>query len=140
MNEATLKQALVKRIKTIIPNAVVFRHEDKFTAGIPDLSVSFIRHGSPFTHWIEVKYCVNKDHSVRSRGVQMLQFHQLGRVAVFNYVVYHEPLDCTFILLSSQIGHYKPGYGRILMDSVNDLQRSAGYDHTRVTNFLLYGT
>lgn len=142
MNEATLKQGLVKEIKRTIPNVVVFRHEDKFTAGIPDLSVSYLRGETarPFTHWLEVKYCVNKDHSVRSRGIQMLQFHQLDRVAVFNYVVYDATTGGTYILLSSQIVPYKPGYGRIASDGVAAAQWSAGYDHKRVANFLLHGS
>ena len=52
MTEATLKAALRKAILKRVPKAVVYRHEDHFTAGIPDLSVTL----PPRTVWIEVKF------------------------------------------------------------------------------------
>jgi hypothetical protein len=52
VNEAYLKKRLCDTIKAALPGVVIFRHEDKFTGGIPDCS---------FTHndrtcWVEVKY------------------------------------------------------------------------------------
>ena len=52
MTEATLKAALRKAIIKRIPGVVVYRHEDLFTAGIPDVSVTL----PPRTVWIEVKF------------------------------------------------------------------------------------
>lgn len=52
MNEAYLKQRLVKAIKEKMPGAVVVRHEDQFTAGIPDISITW----AGVTSWVEVKY------------------------------------------------------------------------------------
>jgi Holliday junction resolvase len=49
--EATIKKTLVKKIRETIPGAVVFRHEDQFTHGIPDISVTV----GDITLWIEVK-------------------------------------------------------------------------------------
>lgn len=54
MNEATRKAQLVKQIKATFPGFVVFRHEDSFTAGIPDISVS--NRDVLKTVWLEVKY------------------------------------------------------------------------------------
>jgi hypothetical protein len=51
VTEASLKRGLVAAIKDAMPGAVVFRHEDKFTGGIPDLSVTW----NGRTVWIEVK-------------------------------------------------------------------------------------
>jgi hypothetical protein len=39
MNEATMKRALVERIRERMPGAVVWRLEDKFTAGRPDIAI-----------------------------------------------------------------------------------------------------
>ena len=52
MNEATLKSSLVGVLKNTMPGAVVVRHEDKFKAGVPDISVTW--RGT--TSWVEVKY------------------------------------------------------------------------------------
>lgn len=52
MDEAYLKRKLVEAIRKEMPGAVVYRHEDTFTAGIPDISVTW--RGS--TSWIEVKF------------------------------------------------------------------------------------
>lgn len=53
MNEATCKAALVKLLrKSIVPlGGIVYRHEDSFTGGIPDISVNL--NGE--TVWAEVK-------------------------------------------------------------------------------------
>lgn len=52
MNEATIKRGLVKTLRADLPGCVVFRHEDRFTGGVPDLSLTWSGH----TVWIEVKY------------------------------------------------------------------------------------
>ena len=51
MNEAGLKGQLAKSLRAELPGAVVYRHEDSFTAGIPDLSVTWRGR----TVWVEVK-------------------------------------------------------------------------------------
>lgn len=52
MNEAYLKKRLKDALREAMPGAVIYRHEDKFSGGIPDLSVTW----SGVTSWIEVKY------------------------------------------------------------------------------------
>jgi hypothetical protein len=52
MNEATLKAGLRAAIIAERPAAVVYRHEDKFTRGIPDFSVTERER----VVWAEVKY------------------------------------------------------------------------------------
>jgi hypothetical protein len=53
MSEATHKAALCKVLRFGLPPGIgrVFRHEDAFTGGIPDISIS----GYGRTKWIEVK-------------------------------------------------------------------------------------
>jgi hypothetical protein len=52
MNETYLKKCLTRELRKRMPTAVVYRHEDAFTAGIPDISVTFLAQ----TSWIEVKF------------------------------------------------------------------------------------
>ena len=61
MNEARLKAALVLALKKRVPGAVVLRHEDRFQAGIPDISVTLAgrrasENGAGRVVWAEVKY------------------------------------------------------------------------------------
>lgn len=71
MNEKELKSKLVKRMRKKLRGAVVFRHEDQWTSGIPDISVTF-----QGTTWIEVKY-VKEDSELKMRGVQKLTCQNL---------------------------------------------------------------
>jgi predicted HAD superfamily Cof-like phosphohydrolase len=68
MNEAYLKGRLKKAVQKRIPSAVIFRHEDQFTGGIPDMSVT--AHGSSV--WVEVKWKRGK--------LTPLQRHTLERI------------------------------------------------------------
>lgn len=54
MNEATCKAALVKLLRAAVRPAggIVYRHEDTFTGGIPDISVNLDGR----TVWAEVKF------------------------------------------------------------------------------------
>ena len=52
MNEAYLKKRLKEALKKALPGCVVVRHEDKFSAGVPDMSVTW----AGVTSWVEVKY------------------------------------------------------------------------------------
>ena len=53
MNEATCKAALCKELRARLDPARsrVYRHEDQFTAGIPDISIT----ANERTVWVEVK-------------------------------------------------------------------------------------
>lgn len=72
MTEATLKQSLVACLKNRLPGAVVFRHEDRFRAGIPDISVTWGHH----TSWLEVKYAAPR---IRAREFQDVTLRDLAR-------------------------------------------------------------
>lgn len=52
MTEAALKSTLTALLRAQLPSFLVFRHEDKMTSGIPDISTT----GNKRTVWIEVKY------------------------------------------------------------------------------------
>lgn len=51
MTERTYTTRLVKRLRQAFPNAVVIKHADNFTGGVPDLSVTL----GGRTWWVEVK-------------------------------------------------------------------------------------
>jgi len=79
VNEATLKSALVHLGRQTLPGHVLLRHEDKMTAGIPDISVT--GHGR--TLWIEVKFGV-----ITGRGIQAMTMERLAQYGMAVYVVY----------------------------------------------------
>jgi hypothetical protein len=85
VNEGTLKRALVKAIRAAMPGAVVYRHEDTFSAGIPDISVTW----QGITSWWEVKY----EPLGRTSKPTALQVHELDRLAkhtVAGLITYRE--------------------------------------------------
>lgn len=99
MTEATLKSALVKELR-LIPNAVVMRHEDRFTHGIPDISVTLNGIGS----WYEVKFANPK---FQSKGIQELTMLRLAVTSTARYIVYSCRKDedaRTYLVHPSDIG------------------------------------
>lgn len=75
MDEAYLKKKLVAALEAEMAGAVVIRHEDQFTAGIPDLSVTW----ALTTTWIEVKYdrpkARAKVSALQARMLRRLNYH-----------------------------------------------------------------
>ena len=51
MTESQKTNAFLKKVQAMLPDAVIFKHNDRITAGIPDASIS--RKGT--TMWIEFK-------------------------------------------------------------------------------------
>ncbi len=82
-SESTLKSALVKLARAAMPQAVILRHEDQYTAGIPDISCTH----KGLTIWWEVKYA---RPAVRDRGIQHLTCRRLGTFGRCYYLVYQE--------------------------------------------------
>lgn len=83
MTEKDLKDALVHTMRTTVPWAVVFRHEDTNTAGIPD--IAFTYKGK--TIWLEVKYA---NPYIRSRGLQDLTCLRLASQGFCWHIIYQE--------------------------------------------------
>ena len=52
LTETTVRRALMRQLQIDLPDALPLRHEDLFTKGIPDLSLSYAGH----TSWWECKY------------------------------------------------------------------------------------
>ena len=83
MKEKDLKDGLVARIRGEMLWSVVIRHEDKGTAGIPDISVTATKR----TTWIEVKHA---NPGLSGKGIQNILCCRLDDVGHCVYVVYEE--------------------------------------------------
>lgn len=123
MTEATLKGELCTLIRAHLRGSVVFRHEDLFTAGIPDVSVTW-----KTTTWLEAKL----GPRIRSRGVQeerMREIERQGRGRAL-YVVWVDdgPRTRTILTLPS-------GFSRKL-ELINPLVVVPGLDHLSVIRWL----
>lgn len=57
MNEASMTRDIIRDLRKAFPRAVIFKHHDLSTAGIPDMSVTF----NNLTHWIELKFFKNNE-------------------------------------------------------------------------------
>ena len=102
MTEAKPKADLVKLLRATYPSAVVIRHEDRWTSGIPDISFTLDQH----TTWIEVKLA---DPDFESKGIQELTMLRLARVTTAFYVVYYSwrGQQRTYIVEPAQIKNWK---------------------------------
>lgn len=72
MDEAGLKRDLVHSLKENLPGCTVIRHEDKSTAGIPDISITW----RDKTVWVEVKYDRPSAHAKTTQR-QLLMLRRL---------------------------------------------------------------
>jgi len=100
MTEASLKSALVKALRLRYPNAVVLRHEDKITHGIPD--ISFTLNGR--TSWWEGKFA---NPGFDTKGIQTLTMMRLAKQGRAYYIVWDKREDTTFFVLPNQIEAYR---------------------------------
>ena len=62
----------MRQLQTDLPDALPLRHEDKFTKGVPDLSISYGGH----TSWWEIKYA---DPYIQSSKLQRYMCEQLDQ-------------------------------------------------------------
>ena len=81
--EARLKATLMKELREHLLGAVTLRHEDRFTSGIPDISVTW--HGR--TTWWECKHATP---SLVSQGIQELTLLRLAAAGHARYIVWQE--------------------------------------------------
>lgn len=81
MNEATVKAGFVALVRGELPTAVVYRHEDRFSAGVPDISVSW----NGRTSWWEVKWAHPGFECGKVQHIMMLR---LEKVTIARYLIY----------------------------------------------------
>lgn len=81
MDESYLKAKLVKASKRKMPEAVIFRLEDQYTAAIPDMALTWAHR----TIWIEAKYA---QPTVTGRLNQLINCQRLEDEGLCIYVIY----------------------------------------------------
>jgi hypothetical protein len=97
MTERTLTTALKNALRTAMPGAVVIKHHDAITAGVPDLSVTW--RGT--TTWLEVKFL---NPRLLKRPLQHQVMLSLEREGSALYVLYlARPFPHSVICLPSQV-------------------------------------
>jgi len=121
MNEAFVKANLTTYLRANLLRAVILRHEDRSTYGIPDLSVTMC--GS--TSWWEVKFA-NPD--CRSRGAQDLTMRRLGNVGKAYYLIFE--IDKT----KEKRMHIVTPNDYVKWEQSGDMM--IGFDHAWVTDFI----
>ena len=128
MTETQLKSKLTQTLRKSLNNAVIFRHEDQFTSGIPDISVTW----EGYTTWLEVKLA---KPTIRSKGIQKHTMQMLSENGRCRYVVYllekascqskHFSLQSTYIVSPKSVN-----------DWVSSKNYAVGFDHQFVVDFI----
>lgn len=83
MDESKLKGALCDVARQTLKSFVIIRHEDRFTHGIPDISID----GNKTCTWLEVKYA---NPGFKTKGIQELTMLRLALASHAYFVVYWE--------------------------------------------------
>ena len=85
MKESNVQSDLVKHFRSYFPGAVVLVHADRYTAGIPDMSVTFHGH----TLWLEIKH-VTPDKLLNTTDIQRQTCIDLSIHGDCFFVIYEE--------------------------------------------------
>lgn len=134
LTEAKLKAKLMEEIETGIPGSVAFRHENKGTIGIPDISVTFDR----MTVWMEVKYLAPE---LYSHGLQSLTMARLAAVGRAWYVYYtnlpgRSPVTAMVLPREHTAIVRKHATPAEVLDRIPVSRKRAGFDHRFVVRFI----
>lgn len=70
MNEGKFTAKLLKHLRQAMPEAVIFKHADKYTAGIPDFSITL----DGITTWWEVKRYPRPLDKIQRETLRRLQY------------------------------------------------------------------
>jgi len=84
MGETELKAKTRLKLKKVLEGSVVLRHEDIFTAGIPDFSITW--NGK--VCWIEAKHA---NPSLKGKKIQLVTMMRLRNQTEYcRYLIFHE--------------------------------------------------
>ncbi len=93
-----LERQYVRELKSVLAvdleNAVILKHADQVTSGIPDLSVTWNKLP---TFWIEVK----RGSTIKARGIQVFTAARLAKQGHCFFVLYGE--NSTSIFTPEQV-------------------------------------
>lgn len=119
VTEASVRAALVKKLRAY-KDWTVLRHEDHYTSGIPDISVT----GNKITSWWECKLRKGSD-SISTIGIQQFLVEQLAKHGHAYYIVYEQRKEMPRTLI------YEPEHFPNL-----PLDTAEGFNHDWVVNFI----
>lgn len=88
--ESKYSSALLKKARETLPTAVFMKHINIRGAGVPDISMTWLK----MTSWWEVKIYEKK---IFTRGVQLLQCRKLAVLGHCYFIIYHLPLQLTLV-------------------------------------------
>lgn len=87
MTETQFTSKLVKELRRRLPGAMIFKHADGYSAGIPDISISF----ESKTTWWEAKMITNK------QIFEPLQLAILKKL-YGNYIIWNPKIKSGYII------------------------------------------
>ena len=96
VTEVTVRRDLKKALQARLPNAMILRHEDLYTSGIPDLSISYAGK----TSWWEIKYA---DPHCKTTRIQQHTCTQLNL----------QGFCCRYIIFRRELGDLWPRQIRV---------------------------
>lgn len=125
--ESELTAELIKDIKRREKQWLCLKHSDRFTAGIPDVSIS---HPQNLTVWVEVKEFTNLDQvlSMPSTWVDnLLQVEMLIRLNGVFYV--YDPFDDRAALVRGAVVKLAyPGKETLILSPQFNMFKGQGFD------------
>ena len=86
MTEANFTLELLRELRRHLPNAVIFKHADGYTKGVPDFSITL----RGLTAWFEVKLCLGTQLTMRNKAFEPAQWETLRRLNGY-YVLWFDP-------------------------------------------------
>lgn len=94
---------LKKQMEKLMPSFPIFKHADRVTGGIPDLSI----HGNRHSVWIEVKR-VAMESKIISKGLQDRTLEQLAKHSFCAlHVIYDEQDGHTYVVQPVYLHDYR---------------------------------
>lgn len=121
MNESTLVTQLKNALRAAMSGAVVIKHHDAITAGIPDLSVTW----SGTTTWLEVKYANPKLLKRELQHQVMLSLERQGQGSAYYVLYVARSFPHVVVCLPSQLD-----------DRMFTHRNYTGFEHTAVAQFI----
>lgn len=99
MNETSIVSKLTTALRRDLKTFVILKHADRFTHGVPDISVT----GCGLTSWWEVKLA---NPTFDSPGIQELTMLRLAKNGFARYIVFRDDPKSTRIVAPSELGHW----------------------------------
>lgn len=130
VSETYISGKLKTAIVTMLPKAVVFKHSDYATVGIPDFSVTFNLR----TIWLEVK-SIGPDGKFIQRGLQHDTCLRLANISHCWYVVYSNAGHGKRTHLASPHS-FDPKQPETHPWLKKETSHYPGYDHVAVAHFV----